>query len=136
LNDLECITLHTILSLKSISYGEDGIMCNHVVAFWCGQIIDFEHNKSYPLTIENLNFACGYGRKFECAMRGFSLRIQSKMWRKYCGHYVYPLEGSTSHLYSSSSKIKRKRKQISRTKIREDETNDKNNNEKNHRNNK
>jgi len=132
LNDLECITLPTILSLKSTSYGEDGILCNHVVAFWCGQIIDFEHDKSYPLTIDNLNFACGYGRKFECVTKGFSLHIPSQTWRKYCGRYVYPLLGASARLYSSYSSKNKKRKARSRNKLIkkqmvENETDDKKN---------
>ena len=40
---------------------------DHVIAIWQNQIIDYESEYTYTLTVENLNYACGVG----CYFQGF-----------------------------------------------------------------
>ena len=107
IRDLKLLVLPTILSLSSMS-DTDGIACNHVVGFWDNQIIDYQLNQSYPMTIKNLSFACGYGRTFQSVTKGFSLRFSLKSWRK-CGIKTsLPDQQEPACLYSTKRRKNKK----------------------------
>jgi len=107
IRDLKLLVLPTILSLSSMS-DTDGIACNHVVGFWDNEIIDYQLNRSYPLTSKNLSFACGYGRTFQSVTKGFSLRLSLQTWRK-CGNKTsLPDQREPACLYSTKKRKNKK----------------------------
>ena len=56
---------------------------DHVIGIWQNQIIDYESEYTYPLTINNLNYACGDGCYFLGLIRPVALFPPKKIKRNY-----------------------------------------------------
>ena len=73
----ELLVLPTILVLKSshsLRFEEQStVPGNHVTCYWQGQIIDYESERTYPLTLNNLHFTCGETLQFEGIASGYSI---------------------------------------------------------------
>jgi len=56
---------------------------NHVIVVWKNQIIDFESETTFPLTVSNLNYCCGSSSVFLGVDRGYGI-IPSKKIKLDC----------------------------------------------------
>ena len=52
---------------------------NHVVVVWKNQIIDFESQSTFPLTVSNLNYCCGPSSVFLGVERGYGIIPSKKL---------------------------------------------------------
>ena len=64
------------LEIKNSAY-------SHVIGIWNKMIIDFEYERAYPLTINNLDFSCGCESTFVRVLRGYGI-FPSKKMKKAC----------------------------------------------------
>ena len=87
----DSLVLPTILALKSshnMRFEEQSkVPGNHVTCYWQGQIVDYESNRTYPLTLNNLHFTCGETLQFERIASGYSIipkpyMMSVKHWQK------------------------------------------------------
>ena len=56
---------------------------DHVIAIWQNQIIDYESEYTYTLTVENLNYACGVGCYFQGLVRPVAIFPPKSITTKY-----------------------------------------------------
>ena len=113
MKNFEKIDLPMFVQLKCIG---DRIGFSHVVAIWRGHIIDLEEQFTYPLTVDNLHYACGYGQCFQ----GISFGYMVVLSRDIMGSYTRSIDsnyssinsglGSLSSLLISRQKKNRKNK--------------------------
>ena len=75
LSKIRCPVLVSLVSTNS--------HYKHVIVIWQSRIIDFEHKSTYPLSTENLNFACGCGSTFTKIDFGCGLAPTTDMRKLY-----------------------------------------------------
>ena len=56
---------------------------DHVIGIWQNKIIDYESEHTYPLTLNNLNYACGNGCEFLVLVRPFAVFPPKSIRKKY-----------------------------------------------------
>ena len=65
---------------------------DHVITIWQNQIIDYESEYTYTLTVENLNFACGVGCYFQGLVRPVAIFPPKSITTKYkCSGGIKPV---------------------------------------------
>ena len=80
--DLELPTILCLKERRDMRLEGQLFAGNHVICLWKGQIIDYESKRSYPLTLDNINYACGENSSYDGISAGFSLAPAPHSFRK------------------------------------------------------